>query len=290
MTNNIRELTLAQIQTLCEGASHMDDLLILTDHFPRTPLSSPLRMGCVMISLCTSDTGHYTINAKDYEFKPHDFLLLSEGQILTGYHVSDDFSGLSFIVSPELTEEIIKGVQNLSQLFMFFRSRPVYRLGEEEVDTFIFYFNLIKQKIDGQQRVFRKEIITALLKATLYELGENIWEEGEIKTVQYRAERVFNNFIKLVEANFRRERRVGWYAEQLCISAKYLSESVKQVSQRTPNEWIDHYVIVEMKVQLKNTMKSVKEIAQAMNFPNQSFMGKYFKQHTGLSPLKYRKS
>ena len=173
---------------------------------------------------------------------------------------------------------------------MFFRSRPVYRLGEEEVDTFIFYFNLIKQKIDGQQRVFRKEIVTALLKATLYELGENIWEEGEIKTVQYRAERVFNNFIKLVEANFRRERRVGWYAEQLCISAKYLSESVKQVSQRTPNEWIDHYVIVEMKVQLKNTMKSVKEIAQAMNFPNQSFMGKYFKQHTGLSPLKYRKS
>jgi AraC-like DNA-binding protein len=234
--------------------------------------------------------GHYTINAKDYEFKPHDFLLLSEGQILTGYHVSDDFSGLSFIVSPELTEEIIKGVQNLSQLFMFFRSRPVYRLGEEEADTFIFYFNLIKQKIDGQQRVFRKEIVTALLKATLYELGENIWEEGEIKTVQYRAERVFNNFIKLVEANFHRERRVGWYAEQLCISAKYLSESVKQVSQRTPNEWIDHYVIVEMKVQLKNTMKSVKEIAQAMNFPNQSFMGKYFKQHTGLSPLKYRKS
>ena len=209
---------------------------------------------------------------------------------MTGYHVSDDFSGLSFIVSPELTEEIIKGVQNLSQLFMFFRSRPVYRLGEEEADTFIFYFNLIKQKIDGQQRVFRKEIVTALLKATLYELGENIWEEGEIKTVQYRAERVFNNFIKLVEANFRRERRVGWYAEQLCISAKYLSESVKQVSQRTPNEWIDHYVIVEMKVQLKNTMKSVKEIAQAMNFPNQSFMGKYFKQHTGLSPLKYRKS
>ena len=64
----------------------------------------------------------------------------------------------------------------------------------------------------------------------------------------------------------------------------------KQVSQRTPNEWIDHYVIVEMKVQLKNTMKSVKEIAQPMNFPNQSFMGKYFKQHTGLSPLKYRKS
>ena len=174
MTNNIRELTLAQIQTLCEGASHMDDLLILTDHFPRSPLSPPVRMGYVMISLCISGMGHYTINAKDYEFKPHDFLLLSEGQILTGYHVSDDFSGLSFIVSPELTEEIIKGVQNLSQLFMFFRSRPVYRLGEEEADTFIFYFNLIKQKIDGLQRVFRKEIVTALLKATLYALGENI--------------------------------------------------------------------------------------------------------------------
>ena len=77
---------------------------------------------------------------------------------------------------------------------------------------------------------------------------------------------------------------------ELRITAKYLSETVKQVSRRTPNDWIDNYVVMELRVQLKNTTKSIKEIAQEMCFPNQSFLGKYFKEHVGVSPMAYRKS
>ena len=65
---------------------------------------------------------------------------------------------------------------------------------------------------------------------------------------------------------------------------------VKAVSRRTPNEWIDNYVVMELRSLLKNTTKTVKEIAADMNFPNQSFLGKYFKEHVGLSPVSYRKS
>ena len=73
------------------------------------------------------------------------------------------------------------------------------------------------------------------------------------------------------------------------ITPKYLSESVKAVSRRTPNEWIDNYVTMELRVQLRNSTKSIKQIAEELNFPNQSFLGKYFKEHVGLSPSDYRK-
>jgi AraC-like DNA-binding protein len=76
----------------------------------------------------------------------------------------------------------------------------------------------------------------------------------------------------------------------MCITPKYLSETVKQVSRRTPNDWIDNYVVTELRVQLKNTTKSIKEIARDMNFPNQSFLGKYFKEHVGMSPMNYRRA
>ena len=76
----------------------------------------------------------------------------------------------------------------------------------------------------------------------------------------------------------------------MCITPKYLSETVKAISGRTPNEWIDNYVVLEMRVQLKNSMKSIKDIANDLNFPNQSFMGKYFKEHVGLSPTDYRRT
>ena len=62
------------------------------------------------------------------------------------------------------------------------------------------------------------------------------------------------------------------------------------ISKRTPNEWIDSYVTLEMRTMLKNSSKSIKEIAKELNFPNQSFMGKYFKEHVGMSPSEFRRS
>ena len=93
----------------------------------------------------------------------------------------------------------------------------------------------------------------------------------------------------MLERHFRHERRVSWYAEQLCITPKYLSEVVKQVSKRTPNEWIESYVVLEIRVLLKNSTKNIKEITEELCFPNQSFLGKYFKEHVGVSPSEYRK-
>ena len=107
---------------------------------------------------------------------------------------------------------------------------------------------------------------------------------------QTRAGTLFSKFIGILEKKYREERRVSWYAKQLDISPKYLAEVVKQVSKRTPNDWIDQYVILELRVLLKNSSKSIKEITELLHFPNQSFLGKYFKEHVGLSPSEYRKS
>jgi AraC-like DNA-binding protein len=68
-----------------------------------------------------------------------------------------------------------------------------------------------------------------------------------------------------------------------------MSEVVKLISKRTPNDWIDHYVVLELRVLLKNSTKTIKEITEELHFPNQSFLGKYFKEHVGVSPSEYRK-
>jgi AraC-like DNA-binding protein len=128
------------------------------------------------------------------------------------------------------------------------------------------------------------------MKAMMYDVGNEIYQKKQSLPKRTRAEAIFNDFILLVKDNFRSQRKVSWYAQNLCITSKYLSETVKQVSRRTPNEWIDHYVTLEIRVLLKNSAMSIKEIAQMLHFPNQSFLGKYFKEHVGMSPSKYRRS
>ena len=175
-------------------------------------------------------------------------------------------------------------------LFCFSRKHPVVSLTDNEVELFRSYFFMLKEKMRATDNKFRRDIVRTLILAMFYDLSNVIvrLQESESKK-QTRADSIFTQFIRLVELNFRKERRVGWYAEQLCITPKYLSETVKNVSNRTPNEWIDSYVSLELRVLLKSTTKSIKEISDDMNFPNQSFLGKFFREHVGVSPSAYRK-
>lgn len=74
------------------------------------------------------------------------------------------------------------------------------------------------------------------------------------------------------------------------LTPKHLSGVVKEVSGKTVGEWIDELVILEAKALLNSSSMNIQEIADRLNFANQSFFGKYFKHYTGMSPKEYRKS
>jgi AraC-like DNA-binding protein len=170
-------------------------------------------------------------------------------------------------------------------------NNPVVSLTPHEVQVYGNYYHTIRQKMADTTHHYRTNLVKALLLAMFYDMSNVIWrvEQNENRATRKRADALFAQFICLLEEHFRTERHVSWYAEQLGITPKYLSEIVKQVSKRTPNDWIDSYVLLEIRVLLKNTTKSIKEIADAINFPNQSFFGKFFKEHMGMSPSEYRK-
>ena len=113
-------------------------------------------------------------------------------------------------------------------------------------------------------------------------------EENNDKPTSTRHKKVFEMFIELVEKYHNKERSVGFYADKLCISPKYLSQIIKNVSGFSAPDIIDKYVILEAQHLLRHTDLSVKEIADQLNFPNQSFFYKYFKSHTGCTPNFYR--
>jgi AraC-like DNA-binding protein len=152
------------------------------------------------------------------------------------------------------------------------------------------YFHAIKKKISDNHNHFRKDLIRTLMLAMFYDVGNVIYRVKDFDESLLRSEKVFTRFLKMVEENCKRERRVSWYAQQQCITPKYLSTAVKRISGRTAVEWIENYVTMELRVMLKNSTKSIKEITEEMNFPNQSFLGKYFKEHVGMTPSAYRKS
>ena len=269
----------------------LDDDLLLTERINEAPMpTEPRRMNFILIGLCTRGRIVYQVDTVEQIINPGDLLIVSEKHVVDNYQHSPDMQGLCIMLSVNFFQEIIKSVRDVSSLFLFSRSHPVMSLRPEEIETFKEYFQVIKQKIGDEDNHFRKDLIRTLLLAMFYDLSNVIYRVQNNDKQQTRAELIFTKFILLVEANCRQERRVRWYAQQLCISPKYLSETIKTVSRRTPNQWIDNYVIMELRLILRNSTKSIKEITKEMNFPNQSFLGKYFKDHVGMSPSDYRKS
>lgn len=100
---------------------------------------------------------------------------------------------------------------------------------------------------------------------------------------------LFKRFIELISSREIKPRSVTWYADKLYITPKYLSTVCKQVNGKTAFDWINEYVITDIRHQLKHSDKSIKEVADYLNFPNISFFGKYVRSHTGLNPTEYRK-
>jgi AraC-like DNA-binding protein len=289
VTPIIKESDLNKAKTWSESV-FLDNDLLLTEHIDKAPMpTEPRRMNFILIGLCLQGEVMYELDTKMQIIKPGDILIVSDRHVVDSYRCSEDMRGLCMMMSVQFFREIIQNVSDISSLFLFSRLHPVMRLEDREIETFKEYFQVIKQKIGDEHNHFRKDLIKALLLAMFYDLSNIIYRVKADGKPRSRAEVIFTQFITLVEKHFREERRVAWYAKQLCITAKYLSETVKAVSRRTPNEWIDDYITLELRVQLKNSTKTIKEIARDLKFPNQSFMGKFFKEHVGVSPLQYRR-
>lgn len=276
----------------CGGVFLGDDMALFTK-FEDVPLPlSTVKMDCLFLALCTSGQASYTVDTNEQVVCANDLIVITEGQVIGDYMLSCDCKGICIMISNEFYNDVIKDVHDLSSLFLFTRSHPVVHFSDEESDVFSNYFNMINHRVQKGNNPFLRQLTCALLNALLYELGKKIWEIRNVSMAkpQSRAEAVFTEFIQLVEQHFRSERKVSWYAGQLGITPKYLSGIVKSVSRRTPNEWIDQYVTLEIRVLLKNSSMNIKEMTEYLHFPNQSFFGKYFKEKVGMSPSEYRHS
>lgn len=288
---SFKDITVGYAVRMYDG-SHIGSDMLLIDELGRMPLPrEPRRMQCLFVALCTKGTARYIVDSVEHSVKAGDLVIVNQGRVVYGCAMSPDCRGIGIAISYDMFNETIKGVHELSSLFLFARNHPVFSMPGGKAAFIRDTFARMRAKVDEEGNHFRREMVQSLFLTMVYEMCDVIYcVQSQADERHTRADEIFTQFILLVEKHFRSERRVGWYSEQLCISPKYLSETVKAVSRRTPNEWIDAYVTMELRMLLRNTQCSIKQIAQELHFANQSFLGKYFKEHVGMSPSEYRRS
>ena len=152
-------------------------------------------------------------------------------------------------------------------------------------------FSLLKVYFDQSECTCISQLVLFQLKAFFIGFHEYLqrnpqYRNDEVKS--YRVRELFNRFMMQLEKDYKISRDVNYYAEQMNISSKYLTNIVNQVTGHTPKTIIDQYVILQLKMHLKRTTQSIKEMAWEFHFADVSFFCRYFKKHTGLTPQQIR--
>ena len=275
-----------------------DDFILAhqTNNIDIHPLKFPSRIDGFIAAYCKK--GHFkcTINLTEYEI--HDGMLavnIPNNIIqLEPLGESNELVEMTILaVSPQYMTTLGSDLNNIFMDALNVLKSPILEMAPEEVDIATQYLNLIDNVINTNS-AYRDDSVRYLLASIFHLIGGILMkrlvavEEGPEKTASNHHKKVFESFVRLVEKHHDTERSVGFYADKLCITPKYLSKIIKNVSGFSAPDVINKYVILEAQHLLRHTDLSIKEISDQLNFPNQSFFYKYFKSHTGCTPNSYR--
>ncbi|MGN1210515.1 MAG: helix-turn-helix domain-containing protein [Candidatus Cryptobacteroides sp.] len=243
------------------------------------------------ICLCMSGTAEIQIGTKKYSIeKMSEIILLSEiTMFITG--CSAGFRLQVFSFSRKMSFQAMRKFDPL--FFRHISNHPLYRhKNQETYNTSLSYMSIISDLQKDQSNRFNVIIATNLLRSLMLNIYDKIlrYDSNNKKDiVRTRKEMVFDKFIALINETGQSHRDVAWYADRLCISPRYLNSIVREVADEYPKEIIDRHIILEIKMLLTFSDLSMQEIADRLNFPDQSYMGRFFRRATGVSPLAYRK-
>ena len=136
---------------------------------------------------------------------------------------------------------------------------------------------------------YNRQTVSSLVAAMMH-LYDGIYRRHTDmqQASQSREQSIFDRFIQLVNQHCAEQHQIGYYADRMCLTERYLSTIIRQTSGITAKEWIDRALITRIKVELKHTSKSIAQISEELNFPNPSFFSKYFKRLTDVPPGEYR--
>lgn len=260
--------------------------------------SAPIRFNGVTLFLCREGECTAEINMEKYVIKART-LAVVEPSSLVALDDGNSAAGDMLFLSSHLMNEVHldPGAIRRSRLDHN-KSLPIVRLTKEEFDLMDRYMELLHYNaIENADSHYAKYIARTLASAVIYQILQIFMSHAEKDITATETEQISTrrmNYVRrfsiLLQEHFRRERSVGFYAEKLCISPKYLSHVVKETTGRSAASWIDQYVILEAKNLLRFSGRNVQQVTYDLNFPNQSSFGKYFKHLTGMSPTEYQRS
>lgn len=246
------------------------------------------------IFYCISGEALFTIDGQKYRFTTGQLIICPKDSNILLLDITSDFSARLLGLSKHIW---LAARSSMSPETMQSIERRTHQGRNSELENE--FLNNIFRQIDimdieagrGEENFeyCRENMILAVNSLLLY--IQRISKDGEGQGKEQfgeSKEKLFYEFRILLTKKFRENRSVQFYADQLKVSTRHLNSVCQRASGQNAKEIIDHYTIIELQVSLMYTHKSFQELVNEFKFPDQSYLNRYFKRHTGYSLSEFR--
>lgn len=234
--------------------------------------------------LCHAGKAQFSFMGNTYTMEAGDWVIWQMSSQISDALYSSDFNADFLLVDKDFLLEYNPEKVWASKAFVFIKKNPVFHIDERGKAMIEHNFIQIKRRI-AEAHLFQKEILGRQLQIFLLDLWEiykNAMENIQQTDNSYAL--LFTRFMNLLPEYSKTEREVTFYADKLCVSAKYLSEVVKKSSGHPASYWINGYAMQEILAYLKRSDLTLAEISNKMNFYNPAHFTRFVKKQTGDSP------
>lgn len=253
-------------------------------------IGCPLRTtGCILL-YCTEGCGVVECNFTETVFRKGHMTVIFSDTLFSIKRISRGFIARYFELSMALTDETT--FTSAGALFDWLYDNPVFPIPNDkqpDIQLWLSIMDWIESHTTGTHRnmMLRNHWQNFFLGLET-ELKHRL-NERNIKAIS-SGRKLFDGFCKLLCENCRKHHDVQFYADKLCITPYYLSRITDRIFSVSPKELIDRQIVMEIKSLLTTTELSIKEIAERFHFESSSYLGRYFRRHTGMTPSEFRDS
>jgi AraC-like DNA-binding protein len=238
------------------------------------------------IGLNHNGIAHSLYDMQPVVFKKHDIAVVLPGHIISNGQTSEDYKVTLIIISKAFYEEFVH--RDSFRDYLKYKIKPNFHLTEEQYNKVIIILNTLQLIVDSEHPK-RHETLANLLDILLYALTRYRGEEN-IEQEESQNTHIFNKFYNLLIKNYHCQHKIDWYAQQLCLTPKYLSAMIRQVTGKSAAKWIDEVLVLHAKRLLYTRRDmTVQQVAYELGFKENATFCRFFKDQTGLRPSEYRK-
>ena len=279
------------------GTGRLQNLLLTFDNldkdFPYDAGKAPFPVKCEAFFVITLVKGELDmlVNLHKVKVREGNMLVMTPGSIFESNMVSSDLRFFGMMIDVDFMESMRKNVGIHMDLTHRYYNFSVHEIPESVFDNHLLMYKILRKELGQPDYLYKKEVIQRYCEVWVLKNmslnNNNIEQKPELSKPLNRKEQIFHDFLSLLEQHFTQERSISFYADRMCLTSKYLSTTIKEVSGKHGMQWIDEYVSLEAKALLKSGKWSVKQVSDQLNFPSQSMFGRFFKKMTGYSPKQY---